>query len=183
MTTNNNRYFAIIFPSALLAVALVLTLFMFSGCNTTKRAERKLDKSIRLDPMPFIKKCAENFNPADSIHEKIIYKPGATFRDTIFETDVQIINDTVYLTKVKTVTIKTVDTVDASRFQRDVNRAENDSLRRHYDGKLAAKDKEITGLKEKVASQATTIKYLWVAAGLGWLLILVWVVKKIWFKK
>lgn len=126
-----------------IGIVIVACLF-FSGCNPSKKAARKaaklerkaekhLYKSISLDPMPFTIECAQKFNPIDSIHERIIYKPGETIRDTIVATEIDIIQDTVYITKYRTVTVKQTDTVDLSRFQTESNKAAQDSVKNYYE--------------------------------------------------
>lgn len=166
MTTNNNRYFAIIFPSALLAVALVLILFMFSGCNVTNRAERKLDKSIRLDRMPFTERCASDFPGTDSVHEKIVFKPGTTLYDTVFTTEVEVLQDTVYVIKTKTVTLKTVDTAVETKYVKVVDRAKEEMQA----AVIKKQDAEIAKYKERDRIKTIALLVLSAYTLLRWIL-------------
>lgn len=171
MASNTHRHRAYVVSRTAYAVILLSLLLMLIGamsCSPAKKAARaekkahkKLDKSIMTDPSVFVRRCAFQFDNTDSIHEKIVYKPGETKYDTITEVQLEVLNDTVYLTKVKTVTVTKVDTVDMSRYQREVNAAALDSVKRHYEKKLAEKEQENTDLKVKLAKEQKENSLLW----------------------
>lgn len=153
-------------PTAFCALVVVIMLIVLSSCNaekrTTRKAERKLDKSVRLDPMVAARYCATRYSPIDSVNERIIYKAGKTIYDTVLTTEIEIINDTVYLNKVKTITVTKHDTVDRTRFERAAFKAALDTMERHYKKEMAEKNATIKEQDKKIASQSTTINYLWI---------------------
>lgn len=145
----------------LIGLSIAAMIFGSTSCNVTKRAERKLDKSKRLDYNVFAKECARAYDPTDSVHERIIHVAGKTIRDTIISTELEIINDTVYKTRVKTITVSKTDTIKLDKYEREANKAALDSTEVHYKGLMSEAGKEAEKLKEKVAKQSVTISYLW----------------------
>lgn len=118
-----------------IGIVIVACLF-FSGCNPAKRALKHIQKAERIEPTVPPKYCAEKYPSLDSVHERIIVKPGKVITDTVVDTYIDIIRDTVYVNKVKTVTLRTTDTVLTTKYEQVVNRArealleaENDSLK------------------------------------------------------
>lgn len=167
-------------------ICLLFLGLLLTGCNAEKRAtrkaERKHDKSVRLDPMVAAKFCAARYSPIDSVNERIIYKPGRTIYDTILTTELEIFNDTVYLKEVKVVTVTKHDTIDRTRFERAAFKAALDTMKGYYEVELKKSAEAISDRDKKIASQSTTIRYLWAAGGIAWALIIVWVIKKVWWK-
>ncbi len=171
-----------------IGIVLMACLF-FSGCNTSKKAarkaarieakaEKKLYQSISLDPMVLTRECAQRFDPIDSIHERIIYKAGQLIRDTIVTTEIDIIQDTVYVTKYKTVTVKQTDTVDLSRFQTESNKAAQDSLKNYYE-RITAQLRDDLGKSQVNEAKAKEQRNMWriVAIVLGCYALLRWLLR------
>lgn len=151
------------------------------AARAEKKAHKKLDKSIMTDPSVFVRRCAFQFDNTDSIHEKIVYKPGETKYDTITEVQLEVLNDTVYLTKVKTVTVTKVDTVDMSRYQREVNAAALDSLNRYWTIENNALRSTLNERDKTVAVQDSTIKrqrkIIYTLSGILVLILVIWLFK------
>ena len=80
MTTNNNRYFAIIFYAGGLALVLAVTLFLLTGCNAEKRAVKKSDKhffkAVAWDKANVHGRCSDIAPPIVMTKDSFIYKPG-----------------------------------------------------------------------------------------------------------
>lgn len=80
MTTNNNRYFAIIFYAGGIALMLAVTLFLLTGCNTEKRAVKKSDKhffkAVAWDKANVHGRCSDIAPPIVMTKDSFIYKPG-----------------------------------------------------------------------------------------------------------
>lgn len=115
---------------------LTLTLVaMVYGCNTEKqtarhekKARKYIGKAEQKAPNELAKWCAGRFDNTDSVNEKTIYKPGETITDTVTQTEYEIINDTVFITKERTIYINRVDTHIKTIYQRIVNTAAIDSM-------------------------------------------------------
>ena len=103
------------------AVAMVI------GCNASKQATTKFYKAVKLDRIITGKNCYDVFPTSDSIIIKTEYKEGQTIIDTFTNTEVEIINDTVYINKiVRSLRVDTL-TRDTGRVIRDTR--ESDYLR------------------------------------------------------
>lgn len=121
MTTNNNRYFSLMAIAAFL-IALFFTLVLAS-CNSERRATRLIHKSVRVNPIALSKECADRFPPIDSVNERTVFIPGKTTHDTVVETELEIIKDTVYVNKLRTVTVTKHDTVKSLKYVQTENKA------------------------------------------------------------
>ncbi|MBS1988719.1 hypothetical protein JST56_07070 [Candidatus Dependentiae bacterium] len=92
---NNNKgvksptFLATAYASMVFLLYLLMYL-IFSSCNTSKRAERLIDKGARISPITIAKECAARFPTKDSIHESVVYKQGQTI--TKKETEYVTIN-------------------------------------------------------------------------------------------
>lgn len=149
-------------------LTLILSIFLLAGCNsqkrTTRRAERKLDKSIRLDQNVFARECAIDFNPIDSIHERIVYKPGVVKYDTVQDVRYRTVNDTVYATEYVTITKHIRDTIDLTRHEALVNKAAQDTMKRYYEQLLSEEQAKNDKLIAKNASLKKERNYWRMAA-------------------
>lgn len=175
--TANNHYNPF---HALMALAIGIAIFfsvvvVLSSCNPAKklaRQERKAFKHIQkaeaVAPNELAKWCAKRYNPIDSIHERIIYKPGKVVTDTLIETEIDVVRDTVFITNTRTVYIKQTDTVDLSRFQSESNKAAIDSMAIYCARQIAAKDAEIKSQGERISALRQQNKMLvWAVIILG----------------
>lgn len=179
MTTNNNRYLKIILPTAFCALVVVIMLIVLSSCNsekrTTRKAERKLDKSVRLDPMAAARYCATRYNPIDSINEKnetIQGKPIVTnntvtpnydslWAEWAAQYEGVSLDTASFITYLKRTALKCppctsrVDTNRILKFERAANTAALDSTKGYYENKI----RELEAKHEKKENaQAATIK-------------------------
>ena len=57
---------------------IFIFLLTLTSCISLKQDSRKLHKISQRHPEVVAEKCKEVFNPADSIHESIMYLPGIT---------------------------------------------------------------------------------------------------------
>lgn len=196
MTTNNNRYFAIIFPSALLAVALVLILFMFSGCNAEKRAVKKSDKhfftAVAWDKANVHGRCSDIAPPIVMTKDSFIYKPGKVIYKQGEPVYVEVDCDSVVkslssnLSPVKPVRIKCppcdslrVDSMYRSSHNVAVDNNKVKALEatiKDRDETISKKDEEIARLKERNRIQLYAIIILAAYTLLRWILR-IWGVK------
>jgi hypothetical protein len=158
-------------------IMIILCIVALTGCYTTRKAERRLDKIARLEPSVLTKYCAKNFDniERDSIHVKYIQGKDTT----IYDTSYQFIrsNDTVWkyetITKYKT----RVDTFYSDRTKTTVNSAAIDTMNtaliqtRIDKGVAESKIKEVKGTRNTL---------WWIVGGIA-LLAVVGIILK--FKK
>lgn len=195
MTTNNNRYFTIIFPSALLAVALVLILFMFSGCNAEKRAVKKSDnhffKAVAWDKANVHGRCSDIAPPIVMTKDSFIYKQGETIKVQLPPKYITVDCDSLIAGKKDSKNKNTFtipcppcdSTYRLDSFLRSSHNVAVDNNKvKALEGVVASKDAIISQLNNEIASKSTTNRYLWAAGGFAWVLIIVWIIKKVWWK-
>jgi len=201
MTTNNNRYFAIIFYAGGLALMLAVTLFLLTGCNAVKKEARKSDKALkhiqkaeRVQPNELAKWCAKRYNPIDSVYESldsvIVYLPGEPVFaevdcDSILKAQGAANQSAPAKVKVKCPPCDStkIISVYSKRFQQAANTAALDSMGAYYEKLLAAKDAELkelsaenNKLKERNRIQLYAIIILAAYTLLRWILR-IWGVK------
>lgn len=104
---------------------------MFSSCNVEKRATRLIHKGERINPNSLTIECAKRYRGIDSIDTRIEYRQGETITDTILETEIEIVRDTVFIKSLKTITNTVHDTVIKTDFKQLVNTAAVDSCKAH----------------------------------------------------
>lgn len=112
------RSFATIVAYFIIAISILAMVFGATSCNPQKRALKHVQKAVRIDQPTVNKYFADNYNITDSTDVRVIYKEGETITDTITEIEIEYLNDTVFLTKIKTVTVTKTDTIDRSMFER-----------------------------------------------------------------
>lgn len=97
------------------------------SCNPTRRATNKFYKAVKLDRVTTGNNCYDVFPTKDSTIIKTDYKQGETIRDTFTEVQIEVLNDTVYLTK--TIRSFRVDTAYLNVTKSFENTAKIDYLR------------------------------------------------------
>lgn len=150
----------------MIAIAFIGCVFGALSCNPSKRALKHIQKAERIDETVPPKYCAEKYPPTDSIHEKIVVRPGKVITDTVIDTYIDVIRDTVYVNRVKTVTLRATDTVVVTKYEQVVNRA-----------KEALLEAENDSLKQSNAELSTKLKTWRSIAfilGIAWVLFFVW---------
>lgn len=157
-----------------MAVAIVIAAVLATGCNPSKRALKNIHKAERLDETVPAKYCAEKYPPTDSIHEKIVVKPGKVVTDTIIDTYIDVIRDTVFVTKLKTITQKITDTVETTKYEQVVNRAK--------EALLEAENKELSNSNAKLSTKLKTWRSIACILGIAWVLFFVFMFIKRKFK-
>lgn len=164
--TKHNRSFGKIVT---IAMIFATAFTMVIGCKTERRAERLIDKGDRIDGRVMPRKCAERFPSINSKDSIYIYKQGEpiVIQDTVTLFDT--VNNTV--TKYITHTVNTTDTIVRNVRITEVNRAKEVEL-----------SNKVHDLDRALAkSTASGRLWMWIAISEGFL-ILIWIVKKIWFK-
>lgn len=148
---------------------IILLLFVIS-CNSERRAWRTIHRAERIDNTVPPKYCADKFKGINSKDSIYIYKQGEpiVIQDTIMQ--VELVNDTVVLTKVITRNTTTTDTV-----YRQVKITEQNT----------AKIVALQGDLDKCNTELTKVRQwrnIWKIIALSCVgLIGLWIIKKIWF--
>lgn len=107
---------------------LIVLALLSTSCISLKQDQRKLHRISQRHPEVIVEKCAETFNPADSVHESIVYLPGITkYLDNFVEVNcdsvVKYVKDTKYY-KVKCPPSKTIrDTILKEKYIKEVDKA------------------------------------------------------------
>jgi hypothetical protein len=94
-----------------IAICVMAMCIGLLSCNPAKRAANKVYKAVKIDRNSAGNACYEVFPTKDSVVIKTEYKQGETIRDTFTEIQVEVINDTVIVNKVKTIVVNKTDTV------------------------------------------------------------------------
>lgn len=97
--------------------------FAIISCNSEKRALRHIHKAERINRPTVNKYFADRYNITDSTDVRVIFKEGQTIYDTVVNTEIEFINDTVYVKEIKKVTVNKTDTIDRSQYERKQNNA------------------------------------------------------------
>lgn len=138
------------------------------GCNSEKRALRHIHKAERINSEIPAKYCAEKYPPIDSINERTIFIPGETITDTVETTNLEIIQDTVFITKIKTITVTKHDTVRQVKYEKVVDRAKETALQSDL--------RQATDNAVKYKQQRNI--YGAIAIGLALFILIPWVIKR-----
>lgn len=133
---------------------LIFIALLIASCNTLKQDSRKLHRISQRNPELIAEKCKETFNPADSIHESIVYLPGVTkYLDNFVEVNcdsvVKYVKDVKFY-KVKcppSITIR--DTIVKDKFIKEVDRASIFLLEKSKDSLSQVSTEQKTKIKTK----------------------------------
>lgn len=171
-TRHNTTFAAIFFYAVMLALGIALVLGIAS-CNTTKQADRHFYKALSLSQPQTGKNCSIAFPPVEATKDSFIYIQGEDIvtHDTIQGNEYYLVDDTVVKYKYITKTIRVTDTLRLTSNTVKVDRAKEMYLQATLDKNIA------TIAKQKKALSIS----LW-ANGLLALAVIIWVIKKIWFK-
>jgi hypothetical protein len=150
----------------------VMLLGLF-GCNTTKTANRKFYKALNINQTATANNCSLTFPPVAATKDSFIYIQGedVVTHDTVQGNEYLVMGDTVIKYKYITKTVKITDTLKLTANTTIVDKAKEMALQ-NENTKLT-----VSNAKQKKALSIS----LWANGILG-LLLIIWIVKKIWFK-
>lgn len=101
--------------------ASLIFLIVFTSCYTQKKAVKDVIKADANYPEVLDGYCGQTRPPLDSTDVRVIYKEGKTIVDTVTDTRLEIINDTMYKTQYKTVFKVRRDTIYKNTHRTEVN--------------------------------------------------------------
>lgn len=108
----------------------ILLIILLSSCYSQKKAVRQVIKADTHYPAVLDGYCGQTRPPLDSTDVRVIYKEGKTIVDTVTDTRLEIINDTVYKTEYKTVFKVRRDTIYKNTHRTEVNTGRINELER-----------------------------------------------------
>ena len=173
----DNKAFAWIITLISTFIILSMVIIWLGSCNvpkqSLKRSNKLFYKALNKSLIATSENCGTTFPTIDSINERVVYINGEPVitHDTIVQSLVEVINDTVYKTKFITKTVNQVDTVERVKYVQETNTALL----------TACKEKQEKFIADisKRTQQRNTWRLIAIALGSLWLL---WLIKKIWFK-
>ncbi len=158
---------------AIIFITVCVMLLGLFSCNTTKTANRKFYKALNINQTATANNCSLTFPPVAATKDSFIYLQGedVVTHDTVQGNEYLVVGDTVIKYKYITKTVKVTDTLRLVTDKTIVDRAKETALQ-NENNKLT-----VSSAKQKKALSIS----LWVN-GLFGVLLIIWIVKKIWFK-
>jgi hypothetical protein len=155
------------------SITFIMLMVGLFSCNTTKTANRKFYKALNINQTATANNCSLTFPPVAATKDSFIYLQGEDVitHDTVQGNEYLVVGDTVIKYKYITKTVKITDTLKLTANTTIVDKAKETALQ-NENNKL-----NVSSAKQKKALSIS----LWVNGVFG-LLLVIWIVKKIWFK-